>query len=412
MDVLKEQAGKDNYIGAALRALPAMNEMVMNPLFNHYIPALKTGMFLKEFPLALQENKSRLESGKITREQLARKTVDFIDDRIGEMNFDNLFWNRTFKTAMQFMLRSVTWKLGNARAMGGVLPEQAMEFYNAAREKRQPLLMPKAAWLFGLTATTVAISSAVQQIFTGKPVTSIKDAVAPQINPHDDTERVVVPTYYKDLLHLWHSPGQYLTSSASGPISKMTDIWNNKDFYNYQIHSEHDSFWQKRKDDMAYFIPKPFAFTSAAQMAKKGESATKVGLSFFGFNKAPGYLTNPEIENKIFDSYNVYNLKVKPKEQKTADDIKKQIGQLLKQGDDKGAEELANKAITSGLLTQGQVKYLHRDKKTSASQYMYNMLPKDEKEHLYEEMTPEERKKYDPKHDAPMKKGTLVKIKK
>lgn len=399
IDALKEHANKDNYIGAALRAIPAMNEMIMNPLFNHYIPALKTGMFLKEYPLVLRENKSRLESGKVTREQLARKTVDFIDDRIGEMNFDNLFWNRTFKTAMQFMLRSVTWKLGNLRAMGGALPEQAMEFYNAAREKRQPILMPKAAWLFGLTATTVAISSAIQQIFTGKPVTSIKDIVAPQINKDDDTERVVVPTYYKDFLHLYHSPLGYVTTSASGPIGKITDIWTNKDFYNYQIHSEHDPWWKQRKDDLLYFIPKPFAFTSAAQMAKKGESPAKIGLSFFGFNKAPGYLTNPEIENKIFDAYNVYNLKVKPKEQKSADDAKKQINQLLKQGDVKEAEELANKAITSGLLTQGQVSYLHKDKKITGSQYMYNQLPKDEKEYLYGEMTPEERKKYDPKHD-------------
>src|ERR1017187_3353783 len=60
-----------------------------------------------------------LKSGAMTRAQLARKVVDSVENRFGEMNFDNLFWNRTWKTALQLAFRSVTWKLGTAREITG-----------------------------------------------------------------------------------------------------------------------------------------------------------------------------------------------------------------------------------------------------------------------------------------------------
>jgi hypothetical protein len=399
LDALKEHAGKDNYIGAAIRALPAMNEMILNPLFNHYIPALKVGMFFKEFPLSLKENKSRLDAGEVTREQLARRAIDFIDDRLGEMNFDNLFWNRTFKTSMQFMMRSVTWKLGNLRGMLGAPIEQGKEFLDAAREKRAPLLMPKMAWLFGLSAMQVALAAVIQQMASGKKLQTFKDIVAPQINQDDETERVILPTYYKDMLHLWHSKLGYVTTSMSGNISKLIDIWNNKDFYGYEIHDEHDPFLEKRKDDILYFLPKPFSFSSASKMIEKGEPTSKVVMSFFGLNKAPGYLTHSPIENEIFDLYNIRNQSVKPKAEKEANDAKKQIRQLYREDKKQEAEDLANEAIKKGLLRPTQIRYLfsHTKGTDEPSIFFFKELPFEDKKYLFEKMSDEEKKIYDPR---------------
>jgi len=399
IEALKEHAGKDNYIGAAIRGIPAMSEMIMNPLFNHYIPALKVGMFMKEFPVTLKENEGRLNKGQVTREQLARKTIDFIDDRLGEMNFDNLFWNRTFKTATQFMMRSVTWKLGNLRGMLGAPIEQAKEFYEAAREKRAPLLMPKMAWLFGLSAMQVALSAVIQKMLADKKLKTFKDVVAPQINPDDETERVIMPTYYKDMLHLWHSKLGYVTTSMSGNISKLVDIWNNKDFYGYEIHDEHDSFLQKRKDDILYFIPKPFSFSSASQMIERGEPTSKVVMSFFGLNKAPGYLTHTDIENEIFDLYNIRNAGIKPKDAKESNDTKKEIRQLYKEDKKDEAQQLADQAVKKGLLRPSQIKFLvsHVKSDENPSVFFFKELPFEDKKYLYEKMSDDEKKLYDPK---------------
>jgi hypothetical protein len=397
---LKESMGKDNYIGAALRALPALNEGVMDPLFNVYIPSLKIGLFMKEFPLILAENKSRLDSGKVTREELSRKTIDGIDNRLGEMNFDNLYWNKTFKTSMQFMLRSVTWKLGNIRQMGGAAPEQAIEFVNAVKENRRPNLSPKMAWLFGLSLTQVVLASVIQGMYLDdddkdKDIKDFKDIVAPRINSSDNKERIVIPTYYKDLLHFWHAPTEYVSSGVSGPFGKGIDLYNNEDFYKYNIYDETDPVYKQLIDAGKYAAPKPFSITSAQKMKEKGEPVSKQALSFMGFNKAPGYLEHSDLESEILDLYSIRNTSIKPLKMKEANDKKKEIREMYKKDIGK-AQEMANEAVKEGLLRPTQVTRLFRDvaKNEDAMVFFFKRLPESDKEYLATKMTEEEKKKF------------------
>lgn len=395
---LREHAGKDNYIGAALRVLPAFNEMIMNPLFGYYIPALKVGMFMKEFPVSLKENAERLANKQISREALARKTVEFIDDRLGEMNFDNLFWDRTFKTSMQFTFRSVTWKLGNVRAMVGAPIEQMQEIINAAKENRKPILMPKMAWLLSLSAMQVAVATVLQKLFTGKDPETFKDIVAPQIDKDDPDQRVVLPTYIKDMLHAYHSPVGYATTSFAGPINAVNSVWNNKDFYGYEIYDPHGTRKEKAEEISTYLLPKPFAITSAKELHEKGEPFGKVAMSFLGLTKAPAYLTHSPIQNEIFDLYRVRNAGVRPHGEREGAQAKAEIRRLYKENKREEAEDLAKKYIKDGLLRPTQIKYLfqHAPATGDISVYFFSRLPFEDKEYLYNKMSDEEKKIYDP----------------
>jgi len=400
---LKDQVGKDNYIGAALRALPAINEGVMSPLFNVYIPSLKIGLFMREFPLILAENKSRLENGKVTREELSRKVIDSIDNRLGEMNFDNLYWNKTFKTATQFMLRSVTWKLGNIRQMGMAPIEQAQEFIDATKEGRRPNLAPKMAWLFGLSLTQVVLSSLIQHMFLDdddkdKDPKDFKDIVAPRISSSDKKERVVIPTYYKDLLHFWHAPTEYVTSGVSGPFGKGLELYKNVDYYGYEIRDENDPATKQLIDAGKYAMPKPFSVSSFQKMKEKGEPFNKQALSFLGFNKAPGYLEQSQVESEIIDLYRIRNTSVKPIKQKEGNDAKKEIRNLYKT-DKEAAQKLADNAVDKGILKPTQITYLFRNigKNDDASAYFFSRLPSSDKEYLYSKMTKEDKERFDPK---------------
>lgn len=401
---LSEAYKNNNYVGAGIRALPAINEAILSPLFNHYIPNLKVGIFMREIPQALAENAQRIREGKTTEAEVARKTWAFVEDRIGEMNFDNLFWDRTFKTSAQLMFRSVTWKLGNLRAMGGALPEQGMEIVSALREGRTPNLSPKTAWLFGLTTMATLLGTITQYGFTGTYPESIKDIVAPRINKDDPNERVVVPTYWKDAMHLKHDPWKYLTSSFSGIWSKMMDLWNpfnpaasNRDFYNYQIYNPNDKlFGKKGKDMLTYLMPKPFSIASFEKMKEKGEPMSKQALSFMGFLRAPGYLTHSQIENAIFDKFHIYNMDVKPLDKKAGDEAKKAIMEEYRKGNWDKATKLASDAVKAKLLREPQLEHLFRNmsKDQEPAMFMLSQLPKHEQEYLYSEMTPDEKKHY------------------
>ena len=118
IDGFKKAIKEDNQIGAIVRAVPALNEAAMKPLFEKFIPQLKVGTFLREHAFDLELHADDIASGKTTRGELARKNWAFVEDRFGELNWDNLYWNRTFKSAMQLAFRSVTWKLGNLRGFG------------------------------------------------------------------------------------------------------------------------------------------------------------------------------------------------------------------------------------------------------------------------------------------------------
>lgn len=395
---LKDNMAKDNYIGAAIRAIPAMNEMIMSPLFDTYIPSLKVGMFMKEFPLTLQENESRLQSGKVTRAELARKTVDFIDDRLGEMNFDNLFWKRSFKTATQLFFRSVTWKLGNARAIGGALPEQGMELYNAAKEGRPPILQPKVAWVLGLATVHATVTSLIQYGFTGTWPQNVKDLMYPRISKDNDKDRLALPDYGKDVSAIYYQgTGNYIKSALAGDVGKLYDLWKDKDFQGYNIIDPKDNVFDQGKDAVKYMMPQPIGVLQIQKDIKNKETIGKSVAHFIGFSPAPKYAVNTHIENKIYDLYNSHE-GLKSKGQKEQYDVKEQIRELYKHGNVDGAEKLANESIERGLLKRTQINYLvsHLNSKTSPALYFFDKLPDDDKVYLYNEMTEAERKQFDP----------------
>jgi hypothetical protein len=158
----------------------------MRPLFDYYIPNLKVAQFFKEYAEALEQNERKLKGGILTRAALARQTWRFVEDRFGEMNYDTYFWNRTFKSAMQLMFRSVTWKLGSVSAFAGAFGGQGKEFVDAFKERRAPELHRNMAWLFGMMLLTATLGAIIQQVFAHKPPGGLTDLVFPQLDPKDD----------------------------------------------------------------------------------------------------------------------------------------------------------------------------------------------------------------------------------
>src|SRR5258708_38874984 len=83
---------------------------------------------------AAGEHSRELENGSLTRAALARRVGDSVEKRFGELNFDNLFLNRTTKSALQFIFRSMTYKLGTVREFAGAAGGQTRELGTRARD--------------------------------------------------------------------------------------------------------------------------------------------------------------------------------------------------------------------------------------------------------------------------------------
>lgn len=380
----------NNYIGAALRAFPAANEFMMGPLFDVLIPNLKTAQFLKEFQEATLQNERKLKGGILTEAALARQVLGFVEDRFGEVNYDTLFWNRTFKSSMQLLFRSVTWKWGSVRALGGAFYGQGKEFHDAWNEKRAPQLDPKMAWLFGLCLFTAALGTIVSLALGKHTPENLTDLFFPRIDPKDDKVRVSFATYIKDYAHLLHSPKHYLIASMSGWIGRFADMVRNKDYFGVQIRDTDDPVTKQALQVGQYAAASllPFSIRGYKNLADSDVSLARRMLALVAINPAPRYMSQTPAEIKAEEYWKGKRTEagVKP-EQMEAKREKSRILSRIRHGDDPNISG----ALAAGTIKSRDIKPLYQ--RAAMGQLASSVLhmPLEDAEKIFQRATLKER---------------------
>ena len=313
----RENVASGNYIGAALRALPAGHEFFTDQLFGEYIPRLKLGVFIAEYSQQLAQFAGEIGAGTVRREVLARQVWDRVENRFGEMNFDNLFWNRTFKTVLQIIFRSVTWKMGTIRAVATGLTNQARLVRDRGIPGRRPpgggggsrsgggagggaadglppapsalpYIDPAIAWTMSLLVVSGVIAEIIQLAFTGRHVSNLNDIMHPQIGVDERGKpiRANIPTYLKDVAHSSRNPGQYLISSFSSLMNRLPELIQNRDYFGNYIMDPDDPLWRQSLDATRYFVGEPFTISGYRRISDLGGSPSQAALQALGFPRA------------------------------------------------------------------------------------------------------------------------------
>lgn len=321
LQAVRENWSANNPVGAAFRSLPALSQTIMYPLFQVYIPNLKYGLFLRQYSQQLAENADALSRGDLTREQVARRVVDAVENRLGEMNFDSLFWNRSLKTGLQFLFRSVTWKLGNLRGFGGAIAGQSAEQIDWARrvvgageegrrkqsgrERYIPKLDMNAAWGVSLILTTVILGGVVSRLLSGRwpwewaaensdstPTgyarELYKETMHPRTGEQDNRDkpvRISLPTYMKDIEHLAGGVGGYVKGSFSATTASVIDILQNEDYFGNYVYNPNATLASQAQQAIGYAFPLPFIFSNYTQLKEMGDDKS-AWLASLGFPRA------------------------------------------------------------------------------------------------------------------------------
>lgn len=190
---------------------------VVKPLFENAIPKIKNAAFADEMSSWLKANPMASQDAQV---RMARKLVDSMDDRFGELIQDNLFWPRWIKQSLNLATISVGWEYGTLRAFGGAAKDIASG----------DLLSPRARWLYSFPLTMGIMGSAYQYAKTGtlptQTDTPIHDMIAPRTGgtvtyfakdtpegkayPHQFPERAQLPGYQKD-------PEQWYSALRNAP---------------------------------------------------------------------------------------------------------------------------------------------------------------------------------------------------
>jgi len=256
--------GRKDWARAAKQVIPAVFERSSRWLMEGIVPRQKLGVFadlasreLAKLPAGASDDAVREAMGKVW---------DSVDNRMGQLVYDNLFWDRAFKDLTQASIRSVGWNVGTIREVGGGLADLV-----------QGKLGHKTDYILALPITVGLAGGVVHYLYTGEPPSELKDYFFPRtgkLNDEGNPERIELPSYLKDVLAYSRHPVTTIAHKTNPVISLMSDMLNNEDYFGNQVRNPDDPFVQQLQQTMGYLATAavPFGVRNAIELHGRGQS--------------------------------------------------------------------------------------------------------------------------------------------
>lgn len=317
------------------------------PVMEYWVPRMKMGAFQQMAADILDRQHIKRPDGSIelrwSEEELRRRMQrawNSVDNRFGQLIYDNLFWHKALRDVLQLSTRSVGWNYGDAAELGGGQFDTVRQagilgrritgksyggnrgdsnggegddggdiprFTVGGGDTREDLeITDRMAFSWALPVWTAFAGAVLTYLWTGHGPLTWKDYFYPQTA---DGERHSIPGYAKDVVAFWHHP-------VDTVLNKMASIWtmtsqaiNNRDLYGTEIRHKDDTF-VKQAWELAQFAAgtaRPFSMTGTQRLLEaKGEDVSNfsalmhaalrhpgdVALGNLGFQPAPSYIQN------------------------------------------------------------------------------------------------------------------------
>ena len=259
----------------------------------YVVPRLKMGVFADLAREAMERSEEHGDAAQL-RSDLA-KAWDSVDNRMGQLVYDNLFWNKTVKDLAMGSTRSVGWNVGAIREItGGVF--DALEGA-AGKAKGKPYRMStRTAYVIGLTLLMGVVGAVIHRIMTGENPKELKDIYFPRRGPRGTpgwNKRMSFPSYVKDIAGWAHSPYDTARGKIHPLLTLISEMLSNKDYFDRPIRNPNDPI-VKQIEAYENFVTKgnePIALRTLTDH-KKGppETTAEKVLPFIGITEAPKYI--------------------------------------------------------------------------------------------------------------------------
>lgn len=344
VNAFKQALRSKDYVGAAKSFLPTVLDRISAPIFEYLVPRQKLGVF---FDMAKDWIKENPESTVAEKREGLGKLWDSVDNRMGQLVYDNVFWDRALKDGLMATVRSVGWNLGTFRELGGGV----LDIKDIAKDKG---FSDRTAYLVALPLIASIYGSVMHYAYTGEMPQSLKDTFYPKTGktrPDGSEDRVSLPTYMKDVFAYGEDahnfaayggdPTQTIKNKMHPLLSTMSQMLNNQDFFGAAIRNPADKAVTQIADEAAYILQQmtPFSYRNYIQQAKaKGEEPSVMGYlsspSMIGITPAPGHIvkSDEELESgHVSQLHDALTKKFKA-EIKAGADVESLIPEMVKSG--------------------------------------------------------------------------------
>lgn len=247
--------------------------------------------------------------------QLAAQVNDVVDFRLGQMTYDNRFWNRTVQDLAQAAVMAPGWQYGMLQTVLGagkavkdiaspiklVAPlDKSGQITNAHMGR----VGSNLSYFLTLALTLGGGMAALQYLLTGKGPDEIKDYFFPRTgrkNDDDSDERLQLPNYWVDHYKLTTEPTRTAENKIH-PLWKMLwELGHNKDYFGTQIRNPDTPALEQIKQIGEYIASRFVPITVGnirKGMARDESTAQHVG-HFFGINTAPLGVARSTFQNFV-----------------------------------------------------------------------------------------------------------------
>ena len=419
----------------ALTGIPALAELAMWPVLEWLVPRMKLGMYADMVDFELQ----RMGPGA-TREQVREAFAgawDSVDNRMGQLVYDDLFWNRTAKDLMMITVQSVGWNLGTVRELGGAAVDlgryiRDMGGNDGSRgpgggsgsgrigaESAGPAGAPPhpgnpqftrrmayALALILLTGTMGAITDYVNTKGRRRPDGSIddgherdwRDYFFPRtgnVDEHGHEERMALPGYLKDLVSWYMEPTSSARNKLSPIVRWIAETTANRNFYNERIwdgenNTVPENVLSELKHLGSFFLP--MSISGLLREKERGAGAGMQAGQMLGTRTAPAYITRSAAERYMAQYSAEHSRAETPTE---AQKLERDMEKAIRANNWAKAIEIAEKGTKEGKITDRQMERAMKAAQTDPLVAEYDRLPLTIAIEASRLMNPEERGRTD-----------------
>jgi 2'-5' RNA ligase len=439
---VKAEAEAGNYLGAGartavlpLRAMLAFVELQARPVMQEWVPRLKLAAFmdLARMELAdLGEKPDPIEAAKVLA-----KAWDSIDNRFGQLIYDNVFWHAILKDASMASVRAMGWDLGTVREVFGAIPAQLNQLglgptaaggsglgkpptrlRNTRMEPdpeggppipiyergRAPLLTHKFAYFSALLFMSALFGALYQYLHTGKrpgeqedgsvdPATLLLDLYFPRTGARrkdGKEERASLPTYMKDVYGGVRHPVDTALGKIHPMLALLKETIGNEDHFGNAFRDPDDPVLRQILDTFSHAASmyQPISVKSFLDREKTGakkNSGVTAAESLLGINAAPARVSSTPMEEYLHGiAPPAHNTKLEAEHAAA----RRAMRDDLRAGD----REAAKKEADEGGLGPRSRLATARAARLDAVQLSFRHVTLDQALHAYELGTPEERR--------------------
>lgn len=383
-------------LSAARYSLPALFELAAKPIMEIVVPRQKLGVFTQLAERALAD----LPAGA-SRDD-ARKALgrawDSVDNRLGQLVYDNLFWDKTMKDLAMASVRSVGWNLGTIRELGGGAIDLGAAAVKVGRGQK-PELTERGSYLPAMLFGVGLTGAIMNYLMTGEGPKELKDYFFPRTgktNVEGNDERVQLPSYMKDVVAYGKHPVQTLEHKQAPLISMLAEMLHNEDFYGDQLRNPDDPLVTQLGQEAKFLGEQllPFGVRNAQESGKRVQDPRmKVG-GFIGVTAAPRDATRSKAQNQMMQYLAQKSMRGGTPEQKA---VREERGVLMASARQGTLDERTlDVAEEQGRLTGRQRVGIERAADGDADLWMtrFKRLDAAQALHVYKLATPAERDQY------------------